>query len=48
MFTWVSYNITRNIRRSYIKAALSQEVSFFDKGVGGSISMQATTNGKLI
>lgn len=48
MFTWVSYNVTRNIRHSYMRAALSQEVSFFDRGAGGSISMQATVNGKLI
>ncbi|KAH6691451.1 ATP-binding cassette multidrug transport protein [Plectosphaerella plurivora] len=48
MFTWVSFNITRNIRRAYMKAALSQEVSFFDRGAGGSVSMQATVNGKLI
>ncbi|KAH7368862.1 P-loop containing nucleoside triphosphate hydrolase protein [Plectosphaerella cucumerina] len=48
MFTWVSFNIVRNIRRNYMKAALSQEVSFFDRGAGGSISMQATVNGKLI
>lgn len=40
--------MTRNIRYCYLRAALSQEVSFFDHGTGGSISMQATSNGKLI
>lgn len=48
LFTWVAFNITRNIRHHYLRAALSQEVSYFDQGSGGSISMQASANGKLI
>ena len=32
----------------YLRAALSQEISFFDAGTSGSISMRATANGKLI
>ncbi|RSM19197.1 hypothetical protein CDV31_001873 [Fusarium ambrosium] len=48
LFTYVAYHLTRNIRRSYLKAAFSQEIAYFDQGVGGSIAMQATSNGKLI
>ncbi|KAL5593006.1 hypothetical protein FOBRF1_012108 [Fusarium oxysporum] len=48
ILTYVALSITRNLRYHYVKSALSQEVSFFDLGSGGSISMQATTNGKLI
>ncbi|GKT51747.1 leptomycin B resistance protein pmd1 [Colletotrichum spaethianum] len=48
LFTYVAFKVTRNVRYSYLRAALSQEVSFFDHGTSGSISMQATSNGKLI
>ncbi|WYZ42253.1 hypothetical protein EsH8_V_001148 [Colletotrichum jinshuiense] len=48
LFTYVAFRLTRNIRHSYLRAALSQEISFFDHGTSGSISMQATANGKLI
>lgn len=40
--------MTRNIRHIYLKAGLRQEVAFFDGGTAGSISMQATSNGRLI
>ncbi|ETS84302.1 hypothetical protein PFICI_02327 [Pestalotiopsis fici W106-1] len=46
--TYVAYRIVRNIRQQFFKAALAQEIAFFDLGSGGSISMQATTNGNLI
>ncbi|KAE8137518.1 P-loop containing nucleoside triphosphate hydrolase protein [Aspergillus pseudotamarii] len=48
LFTYVAYRLTRNIRQSYLRAALSQEIAYYDRGVTGSISQQATTNGKLI
>ncbi|RTE83523.1 hypothetical protein BHE90_001939 [Fusarium euwallaceae] len=48
LFTYVAFNITRNVRHTYLRAALSQRISFFDHGIAGSISMQATSNGKLI
>ncbi|KAG7431679.1 Leptomycin B resistance protein pmd1 [Fusarium oxysporum f. sp. raphani] len=48
LFTYVAYHLTRNIRRSYLYAALSQEIAYFDRGTAGSIAMQATSNGKLI
>ncbi|CAH0045767.1 unnamed protein product [Clonostachys solani] len=48
LFTYVAYHLTRNIRHSYLRAALSQEIAFFDGGHSGSVSMQATSNGKLI
>ncbi|KAI1498608.1 P-loop containing nucleoside triphosphate hydrolase protein [Biscogniauxia marginata] len=46
--TYCAYHIVRNIRHRYLRAALSQEVAFFDQGTAGSISMQATSNGNLI
>lgn len=45
---YCAYHIVRNIRRRYLKSALSQEVAFYDQGTAGSISMQATSNGNLI
>ncbi|EXM18872.1 hypothetical protein V3481_016404 [Fusarium oxysporum f. sp. vasinfectum] len=47
LFTFVGQRLTRNIRQEYLRAAFSQEIGFFDQ-VQGSISMQATSNGKLI
>ncbi|CAG8341177.1 unnamed protein product [Penicillium salamii] len=48
LLTLGAYRMTRNIRRVYLKSALSQEVAFYDGGTSGSIAMQATSNGKLI
>ncbi|KAJ0425049.1 P-loop containing nucleoside triphosphate hydrolase protein [Aspergillus carlsbadensis] len=48
LLTYAAYRIIRNIRHSYLKAALSQEVAYYDFGTGGSIAAQATSNGKLI
>ncbi|KAL4935116.1 hypothetical protein BDV06DRAFT_234625 [Aspergillus oleicola] len=48
LFTYVAYHLTRNIRQSYLRAALGQEIAYYDRGVSGSISQQATTNGNLI
>ncbi|KAM5356767.1 hypothetical protein ACJ41O_003413 [Fusarium nematophilum] len=48
LFTLAAYGITRNIRYTYLKAALGQEIAYFDSGIGGSVAMQATSNGKLI
>ncbi|KAE8309901.1 P-loop containing nucleoside triphosphate hydrolase protein [Aspergillus transmontanensis] len=48
LFTYVAYHLTRNVRQSYLRAALSQEIAYYDRGATGSISQQATTNGKLI
>ncbi|KAL4754363.1 hypothetical protein BDW72DRAFT_139062 [Aspergillus terricola var. indicus] len=48
LLTYAAYRIVRNIRHVYLKAALSQEVAFYDFGSGGSIAAQATSNGKLI
>lgn len=48
LFTFVSFRVTNNIRQSYLRAALSQEISYFDHGTSGSIAMQGTSNGKLI
>lgn len=48
LLTYTSHRIIRNIRRQYLKAALSQEIAFFDIGSGGSISTQAMSNGRLM
>lgn len=48
LYTLAAYRITRNIRHLYLRAGLSQEVAYFDAGTGGSIAMQATSNGKLV
>ncbi|KAL8393884.1 hypothetical protein RB595_003586 [Gaeumannomyces hyphopodioides] len=46
--TYSGHHVVRNMRAAYLRAALSQEVAFFDRGAAGSVSMQATSNGKLI
>lgn len=48
LLTYTSHRIIRNIRHQYLKAALSQEIAFFDIGSGGSISTQAMSNGRLM
>ncbi|KAI3026336.1 hypothetical protein CBS147347_4993 [Aspergillus niger] len=48
LFTLAGYRITRNIRCAYLEAGLRQEVGFSDSGDGGSVAMQATSNGQLI
>ncbi|EEY16183.1 ATP-binding cassette sub-family B member 5 [Verticillium alfalfae VaMs.102] len=46
--TYTALRLGRNLRRDYMRSALRQEISFFDFGSVGSISMQATSNGRLI
>ncbi|KAE8353703.1 P-loop containing nucleoside triphosphate hydrolase protein [Aspergillus coremiiformis] len=48
LLTYVAYHLTNSIRCRYLRAAFSQETGYFDQGTGGSISTQATSNGKLI
>lgn len=48
LFTYAAHCITRNIRHEYLRAALRQEVAFYDFGTGGSIATQAISNGRLI
>lgn len=48
LLTFNAYRVVRTIRLVYLKAALSQEIAYFDLGTGGSIATQATTNGRLI
>ncbi|KAI1073610.1 P-loop containing nucleoside triphosphate hydrolase protein [Whalleya microplaca] len=48
LFTFVAYRLCRNIRYLYLRSAIGMEIGFFDQGISGSISMQATSNGKLI
>ncbi|KAL5914602.1 hypothetical protein ACKVWC_007219 [Pyricularia oryzae] len=48
LLTYCAYRMVRNIRHEYLKAALRQEVAYFDIGDGGSIATQAYSNGRLI
>ncbi|KAK1753327.1 P-loop containing nucleoside triphosphate hydrolase protein [Echria macrotheca] len=48
LLTYAGYRIARNIRHDYLKAALSQEIAYYDLGTGGSVATQATSNGRLI
>ncbi|CAG9998253.1 unnamed protein product [Clonostachys byssicola] len=48
LMTQTAYRIVRNIRCRYLRAALSQDISFFDHDHGGSISARLSANGKLI
>ncbi|KAI8650841.1 hypothetical protein NCS57_01419000 [Fusarium keratoplasticum] len=53
LMTYNAYHFVRNIQQAYLRAAFSQEIGFYDTGSSGtnsagSVSMQATTNGKLI
>lgn len=48
LLTYTAHRTTRNIRFEFLRAALRQEVAFYDFGTGGSIAIQATSNGRLI
>ncbi|KAM5345029.1 hypothetical protein ACJ41O_010891 [Fusarium nematophilum] len=48
LLTYSAYRVVRNIRHEYLRAALRQEVAYYDFGTGGSIATQATSNGRLI
>lgn len=46
--TYVAYHLVRAVQHDYLRAALRQEVGYYDQGVSGSISTQATSNGLMI
>ncbi|KAH7024980.1 P-loop containing nucleoside triphosphate hydrolase protein [Microdochium trichocladiopsis] len=48
LLTHAAYRVVRNIRHDYLRAALRQEVAFYDFGTGGSVAAQATSNGRLV
>lgn len=48
IMTYTALRLGRNMRYNYLRSALRQDISFFDHGSAGSISMQATSNGRLI
>ncbi|KAM3499894.1 hypothetical protein MY10362_006883 [Beauveria mimosiformis] len=48
LMTYVAYHLVRAIQHDYLRAALRQEVGYYDQGVSGSISTQATSNGLMI
>jgi ATP-binding cassette subfamily B (MDR/TAP) protein 1 len=45
--TYTSHRLIRNIRHAYLRAALAQEVAYYDFGTSGSISAQGSANGRL-
>ncbi|KAI8299111.1 Leptomycin B resistance protein pmd1 [Colletotrichum sp. SAR11_240] len=45
--TYSAFHMVRNLRRQFLRAALSQDISYFDMN-SNSISTQASTNGNLI
>lgn len=48
IMTHTALRLGRDLRHDYLRSALRQDISFFDHGSAGSISMQATSNGRLI
>ncbi|KAL1792258.1 hypothetical protein ACET3X_010009 [Alternaria dauci] len=48
LMTYVAYHLVRAVQHDYLQAALRQEVGYYDQGVSGSISTQATANGLMI
>lgn len=46
--TYTALRLGREMRHDYLRSALRQDISFFDHGSAGSISMQAISNGRLI
>lgn len=46
--TYVAYHLVRAVQHDYLRAALRQEVGYYDQNVSGSISTQATSNGLMI
>ncbi|KAG5663582.1 hypothetical protein KAF25_001518 [Fusarium avenaceum] len=48
LIAFTGIRVTRNIRISFLKQALRQEIAYFDLPDAGSISGQLTTNGNLV
>ncbi|KAL1585204.1 hypothetical protein WHR41_06511 [Cladosporium halotolerans] len=48
IMTHTGLRLGRDLRHNYLRSALRQDINFFDHGSAGSISMQATSNGRLI
>lgn len=46
--TYVAYHLVRAVQHDYLRAALRQEISYYDQGISGSVSTQATSNGLMI
>lgn len=46
--TYVAYHLVRAVQQDYLRAALRQEIGYYDQGVSGSISTQVTSNGLMI
>ncbi|KAK1977029.1 ABC transporter type 1, transmembrane domain-containing protein, partial [Colletotrichum cereale] len=47
LLTYSAYHLARNVPRRFLRAALSQSISFFDTN-SSSVSTKAATNGNLI
>lgn len=48
LFTYASHRIVRTIRYEYLRAALRQEIGFYDLGTSGSIATQGSSHGNII
>jgi ATP-binding cassette, subfamily B (MDR/TAP), member 1 len=48
LMTYVAYHIVRNIQHAHLRAAFSQEIGYYDRGISGSISTQSISNGLMI
>lgn len=48
LFTHAAQHLVREIQRTYLRAALSQDIAYFDQKASGFISIQASSSGKLI
>lgn len=48
LLTHVAHHLVRDIQQTYLRAALSQDIAYFDQEASGSISIQASSSGKLI
>jgi ATP-binding cassette subfamily B (MDR/TAP) protein 1 len=48
LMTYVAYHLVRAVQHDYLRAALRQEIGYYDQGVSGSISTQAASNGLMI
>ena len=48
LLTYSAYRVVRNLRHAYFKAALRQEVAFFDLSESKSIATQASSRGRLV
>ncbi|QPC78078.1 hypothetical protein HYE68_008830 [Fusarium pseudograminearum] len=47
LLTYVAYHLTRNVRRTYLKAAFSQEIAFFDRALLLTVGTLSVPDAKI-